>query len=121
MNLIVGYEEENKFRFFIKDIDKQPDISVDTRLFGRPFYNLHNLSTIKNKLKNFTSLIPINDLTLTFQLFKDEFAVYLMYGEDGEWYAYDPDWKHWSLLSKFYYMDQLKKEGWKPVKSEIGH
>ena len=107
--LIVGYEENGRILFYKRIIEKTPDIAKDTKLLGRSFYCLDNIDIIKHKLRKFSFYTEVTCLQETFDmdLFKDEYAVYLCFCDDNEWYAYDPDWKRWIALKK-YYNDEIK-------------
>ncbi len=107
--LIVGYEENGRIIFYNRIIKKTPDIAKDTKLFGRSFYSIDNIDILKNKLRNFLFYTEVTCLreTLDMDYFKYEYAVYLCFCDDNEWYAFDPDWKRWIALKK-YYNDEIK-------------
>ncbi len=107
--LIVGYEANGRILFYKRIIEKVPDIAEDTKLFGRSFYSIDNVDIIKDKLRNYSFCAEVSCLqeTLDMDHFKDEYAVYLCFCDDNEWYAFDPDWKRWIALKK-YYNDEIK-------------
>ncbi len=115
MDLVVGYEENGNCQFFVHKTAKTPDISKDTKLFGRPFLLVRTREELKKKLKNFLPFCSFNNIHETFSKFKDETTVYLFLDDHNQWYAYDCDWKRWGPLTNFYYLDQLFKEGWVSV------
>lgn len=115
MDLVVGYEENGNCQFFVHKIARNPDISKDTKLFGRPFLLIKTREDLKKKLKNFLPYCTFKNIKETFATFKDETAVYLFLDDHNHWYAYDCDWKRWGPLTNFYYLDQLFKEGWVSV------
>ncbi len=108
-SLIVGYEENGRILFYKRIIEKVPDIARDTKLLGRSFYCIDNIEIIKHKIRNYSFYTEATCLreTLDMDHFKDEYAVYLCFCDDCEWYAYDPDWKRWISLKK-YYNDEIK-------------
>ncbi len=102
--LIVGYEEYGNILFFSRIIHKTPEIDRDTKIFGLAFYGINKIDIIKRKLQDFSFLVRVGCLRETFNLeyFKDEYGVYLCYCDDAMWYAYDPDWRSWHALKKYY-------------------